>query len=96
MRVYVCVCVRENVRDPVFFGSKVKNEGLYLCECRVALSMICLFFLFYDCFCCTDTCQNTMIILNYFIEYINDLHISLNVRKHHVSLTSNGVSLPQF
>lgn len=34
-------------------------------------------FLFYDCFCCTSTCQNTMIILNYFIEYMNDLHISL-------------------
>lgn len=36
-------------------------------------------FLFYDCFCCTDTCQNTMIILNYFMEYINDLHISLKM-----------------
>lgn len=49
-------------------------------ECRVGKYMNCFFvFFFYDCFCCTDTCQNTMIILNYFIEYINDLHISLKM-----------------
>lgn len=42
----------------------MENEGLCVNEMFV--------FLFYDCFCCTDTCQNTMIILNYFMEYINE------------------------
>lgn len=37
----------------------------------------CWLFFPYDCFCCTDTCQNTMTILNYFMEYMKDLHISI-------------------
>lgn len=36
-------------------------------------------FIPHDCFCCTDTCQTTTIILNYFMEYIHDLHISVNI-----------------
>lgn len=40
-----------------------------------------VFFLFCDCFGCTDGCNNSLIILNYFMEYINDLHISLKNRE---------------
>lgn len=36
------------------------------------------FFFLYVCFHCTDTCQN-IIILNYFIEYRNDLHMSIKM-----------------
>lgn len=44
----------------------------------------------HDCFCCTDTCQNTMTILNYFMEYINDLHISVKMERwfHEERITS--------
>lgn len=38
-------------------------------------------FLFYDCFCCTDTCQNILITLNHFLEDTNDLHISLKTEE---------------
>lgn len=65
---------------------KVESEGLSVNAC-VGRCMtlflfwgvfVCLFVSPYDCFCCTDTCQNSMTILKYFMEYINDLHTFLS------------------
>lgn len=77
--VCVCVCARPFVCVRLcVFWSKVE-KWRPLCECHVGCCMKCLATPPppHDCFCCTDTCQNTITILNYFMEYINDLHISV-------------------
>lgn len=56
-----------------FIGSKI--EGLSVCDC--CLVMFEMFLLYMIAFVALITCQKTKIILNYFVEYFNNLHISL-------------------